>query len=143
MQRSSKIENVRRGRWRAALGVLVAVMAMPVPHTASAATFECTDESNLCLEPTDGARWQPEEVTTKKDRARRSTKYAGQISLTIEGGRGSLFINGRYAGTAPLRGAEIPAGRNDIQVRDGAEILSLGVLTVPREGDLSITVRHP
>ena len=56
---------------------------------------------------------------------------------------GSIFINGRYAGTAPLEGIEIPSGKNDLQIRDGSDVLATGVLTVPKESDVIAVVRHP
>jgi len=117
----------------AALGV-----AFATPTEASVAS--CEDESGLCLDAVKGARWQSEKNSTKKQRKKRSNKRAGTISMDVDGGRGSLFINGRYAGTAPLSGAKIPGGANDIQVRDGAKVLAEGLLTVPKGASVSITV---
>lgn len=114
-----------------------------VPAAVSANGFACADPSNLCLAPTGGAKWEANTQTSAKDKKKRSEKAPGSLSLTIEGGRGSLFVNGRYAGTAPLSGISIASGRNDVQVRDGATVLSSGVLTVPKGGSLDITVAHP
>jgi hypothetical protein len=114
-----------------------------VPASVSAASFACADPSNLCLDPASGAKWEAGASTNAKDRKKRSEKAPGSVSISIEGGRGSLFVNGRYAGTAPLNGISVPSGRNDIQVRDGADVLASGVITVPKGGSLSVTVRHP
>jgi hypothetical protein len=100
-------------------------------------------DGNLCLSPVKGAKWESGVTTSPKERTKRSKKNGGTLSISIEDGRGSVFINGRYAGTAPLSGIEIPRGRNDIQVRDGAEVLASGVLQVPANADLDVTVTHP
>jgi hypothetical protein len=116
------------------LGVLVAGPAR--------AAFGCDDESGLCLDAVKGASWAPGKSCSDADRKKRSPKTPGTLSLVVDGGRGSIFINGRYAGTAPLEDVEIPAGPNDVQVRDGTTVLATGVLTVPKETGVSITVRH-
>jgi hypothetical protein len=99
-------------------------------------------DGNLCLSPVKGAKWESGVTTSPKERTKRTKKNGGTLSISIEDGRGSVFINGRYAGTAPLSGIEIPRGRNDIQVRDGAEVLASGVLQVPANADLDVTVTH-
>jgi hypothetical protein len=124
-----------------AVGGLGGLLAPVLPAHAEMAS--CTDESNLCLEPHKGAKWDPGRSSTPKERARRTKKNSGTLSLTIEGGRGSVFVNGRYIGTAPFSGIEIPRGRNDLQVRDGADVIASGVLQVPNNADLEVTVRHP
>lgn len=124
-----------------AFGVSTALVI--TPSEASAAAFACADPSNLCLSPGGGAKWEAGATTNAKDKKKRSEKAPGSLSLSIEGGRGSLFVNGRYAGTAPLNGISVPSGRNDVQVRDGGTVLSSGVITVPKGGSLSVTVRHP
>lgn len=125
------------------LGLAAGLALGVAPTTAeAAAAFACEDASNLCLDGS-GAKWEADKRSSSKDRKKRTTKSAGTLSLTVDGGRGSLFLNGRYAGTAPLEGIEIPAGKNDIQVRDGAEVLATGLMTVPKGGSLVATVRHP
>ena len=109
-------------------------------HTSVAsAMFACDDESGLCAE---GGTSAADKKMTDKDRKKQSSSSPGSVSLEIDGGRGSLFVNGRYAGTAPLDGIEVPSGPNDIQVRDGAQVLASGMLTVPKGGSVSLTVRH-
>lgn len=113
---------------------------MTATPTAQAA-FECTEEGNLCVES--GGKWVSGSRTSSKDRRKQSTKSAGSLTVRVEGGRGSIFINGRYAGTAPLEGIEIPSGKNDLQIRDGSEVLASGVLTVPKDSDVIAVVRYP
>jgi hypothetical protein len=111
------------------------------PGAASAAAaFACEDESGLCID-SGGASWAPDTKSTSKDRKKRSTKTAGKLSLSVDGGRGSVFLNGRYVGTAPVSGVEMPSGKNDLQVRDGANVLATGLLDVPKDASVSITVR--
>jgi hypothetical protein len=138
------VRRVRKSSLIATFGlVLGASFVLVSPTTRAAAAFQCEDNSNLCLEPTDGANWEPDASSTIENRRKRSKANAGTISMTIEGGRGSLFVNGRYAGTAPLDSVEILAGKNDIQVRDGEYVLTKGLLTVPGGASVTVTVRHP
>jgi hypothetical protein len=123
-------------------GLLLAGGLLVPTHTATAAAFECTHESNFCLDPANGAAFESDARSSSNDRGKRR-KGGETLSISIEGGRGSVFINGRYAGTAPLDGVALPSGKNDIQIRDGAEVLAQGLLTVPKGGRLSATVRHP
>ena len=44
--------------------------------------------------------------------------------------------------TAPISGVDLPSGKNDLQVRDGADVLATGLLDVPKGASVSITVRH-
>jgi hypothetical protein len=111
------------------------------PGASAAAAFACEDASGLCID-SGGASWEPDKTSTSKDRKKRSSKSAGSLSLTIDGGRGSVFVNGRYVGTAPVNGVDLPSGKNDLQVRDGADVLATGVLDVPKGASVSVTVRH-
>ena len=117
-------------------------LSLALGGPVAAASMACDDPSNLCLTPASGAKWEAGKTAGAKDKKKR-VDNGGSLSLTVDGGRGSLFVNGRYAGTAPLSGISVPAGRNDLQVRDGATVLSQGVLTVPKGGSLSIAVNHP
>jgi hypothetical protein len=123
-------------------GLALALGLLAPTQSATAAAFECSDPSNFCLDAASGAAWEADAKASSTDKGKRK-KGGETISISVENGRGSVFINGRYAGTAPLDGVTIPAGRNDIQVRDGAEVLAQGVLTVPKGGRLSATVKHP
>lgn len=112
-------------------------LAWGAQPTRAVAAQTCEDK--VCAE---GARFAPGEKATAKERARRSMRDPGTLSVTIEGGRGSLFVNGRYRGTAPLDDVRLPAGKNDIQVRDGEEVLAEGVLVVNSGATVSLTVNR-
>jgi len=111
------------------------------PGASAAAAFACDDASGLCVD-SGGASWEPDKKSTSKDRKKRSSKSPGSLSVGIDGGRGSVFLNGRYVGTAPVSGVELPSGKNDLQVRDGADVLATGLLDVPKGASVSVTVRH-
>jgi hypothetical protein len=144
--KSTAFVTSRRARLAGLTGILAlgASMGLVAPVLPAQATmFGCDHPSNLCLEPYKGAKWDPGQSSTPKERSKRTKKNSGTLSVTIDGGRGSVFVNGRYVGTAPFSGVEIPRGRNDLQVRDGADVIASGVLQVPNNADLEITVRHP
>ncbi|MCA9709762.1 MAG: hypothetical protein KDK70_28240 [Myxococcales bacterium] len=124
-----------------ALGLGV-TLGVSTPGSASAAaTAACEDEGGLCVDSGD-ATFTDGKQSTSKDRKKRSKKTAGTLSVSIDGGRGSVFLNGRFVGTAPVSGVELPSGKNDIHVRDGATVLANGLLDVPKGAAVSVTVRH-
>ncbi len=111
-------------------------------ETEAASSMGCDDVSNLCVD-SGGAKYIADTTVAPKDKKKRIEKAGSSLSMQVDGGRGSLFVNGRYAGTAPLSSIPIPAGPNDIQVRDGATVISTGVLWVPKAAAISVTIRHP
>ncbi len=114
-----------------------ALFAAPTPAQAA-----CSDPSGLCMDPVKGSKWEPDSsLSAKQLKAKR--KGTGNLSLKIDDGRGSVFVDGRYAGTAPLSDLTLGAGKHDLQVRDGAKILAEGVLTVPKGATVKVNVRHP
>jgi hypothetical protein len=113
-----------------------------IASESEAASMACDDVSNLCVD-SGGAKYIADTTVAPKDKKKRIDKAGSSLSMQVDGGRGSLFVNGRYAGTAPLSSIPIPAGPNDIQVRDGAAVISSGVLWVPKSAAISVTVRHP
>lgn len=123
-----------------ALGAGIA-LGVASPTASAAAAFACDDDSGLCVDSGD-ASWAADKSSTSKDRRKRSTKTAGSLSVTIDGGRGSVFLNGRFVGTAPISDVELPSGKNDLHVRDGETVLANGLLTVSKGASVSITVRH-
>jgi hypothetical protein len=126
-----------------ALGLGLGVGLAGAPAATASWQTDCDEDSNLCVEQPSGASWAGGTKTTAKERKRRSLKGGGTLALSIEGGRGSVFVNGRYVGTAPVEGVKVPRGKSDVQVRDGAEVLAWGVLLVPKDAQVVATVRHP
>lgn len=115
--------------------------ASPPRAASAAATLACDDESGLCVD-SGGATFTDGKQSTSKEQGKRSKKTGGSLSVTVDGGRGSVFVNGRFVGVAPVDGVSIPSGKNDIHVRDGASVLANGLLDVPKNADVSLTVRH-
>lgn len=124
-----------------ALGTGVALGVATPGAASAAAALACDDDSGLCVD-SGGATWTPDKKSSSKDRKKRSKSNGGTLSVTIDGGRGSVFLNGRFVGTAPVSGVEIPSGKNDLHVRDGDTVLANGLLKVPSGADVEITVNH-
>lgn len=120
--------------------VLALVAQLGAPTAARAA---CTDPSGLCLEEAKGAKWEPDSVLSGKQLRAKRKGAPGRLTVKVDDGRGSVFVDGRYAGTAPLVDLSLLPGKHDLQVRDGEKILAEGVLTVPRGGSVRVHVRHP
>ena len=118
--------------------VLLGSLAASTPAQAA-----CSDASGLCMEPVKGAKWEPDKSVSAKQLKAKRKGPAGKLSVTIEDGRGSVFVDGRYAGTAPVSDLDLGPGRHDLQVRDGNKILAEGVITIPKAASVSVTVQHP
>mgnify|MGYP001232377468 CR=1 FL=1 len=122
---------------RLILVLATATWLMPSPAQAA-----CSDPSGLCMEPVKGGKWEPDgSLSAKQLKAKR--KGTGNLTVKVDDGRGSVFVDGRYAGTAPLADLSLGAGRHDLQVRDGAKILAEGIVTVPKGATVKVNVRHP
>ena len=81
------------------------------PTQAQAA---CSEPSGLCMDPVKGSKWEPDSsLSAKQLKAKR--KGTGNLSLKIDDGRGSVFVDGRYVGTAPLSDLTLGAGKHDLQ----------------------------
>jgi len=122
---------------------LVPGLAAGFVGVGSAVAAESCDQGLCIVSGDEGARWEPGATSTPKNRKRRSTKDGATLDFEVASGRASLFVNGRFRGTAPLEDLDVPSGKNDIQVRDGDTVLAAGLLTVPRGGSVSIRVEHP
>jgi hypothetical protein len=125
---------------RTAIVLLASLVSFSASTPAQAA---CSDASNLCMEPVKGAKWEPDKSVSAKQLKAKRKGPAGKLSVTIEDGRGSVFIDGRYAGTAPVSDIDLGPGKHDLQVRDGNKILAEGVITIPKAASVSVTVKHP
>ncbi len=117
---------------------LLTLLAAPSPAQAG-----CTDLSGLCLEPIKGGKWEPDASLSAKQVKAKRKGAPGKLSVKIEDGRGSVFVDGRFAGTAPVADLSLGPGKHDLQVRDGQKILAEGVVTIPKGATVRVTVRHP
>lgn len=118
-----------------------AALALALTAPPARAAASCTDASGVCVAGGAG-KWDPDASLTAKQIKAKRKGAACKVSFEIDGGRGSVFVDGRYAGSAPDTSMSLTPGKHDIQIRDGQKILAEGVLTVPKGGDLQVTVRH-
>jgi hypothetical protein len=81
--------------------------------------------------------------TPAKARKARGKGAPGTWTVELDGGRASVFLDGRWVGEAPLRSAPIPAGSHDLEVRDGARVLARGELVVPKGATIDLVIHHP
>jgi hypothetical protein len=123
-------------RTTVALSALALALTAAPPARAAAS---CSDDG-VCLSDAK-AKWDPDASLSAKQLKAKRKGSPCKVAFEVEGGRGSVFINGRYAGTAPLSGVSLLPGKHDVQVRDGDRILAEGVLTVPKGGSLQVVVR--
>lgn len=121
---------------------IAAALALALGAAPARAAAPCTDATGVCLSEVKGAKWQPDASLTAKQLKARRKGAACKVEFEIDGGRGSVFVDGRYAATAPNTSMSLPPGKHEIQVRDGQKILAEGVLTLPKGGDLHVTIRH-
>jgi len=104
----------------------------------------CKQEETLCiLQGASGAKYEEHAVTSDKDLVLRGKGNPGEVEFVMEMAHASLFVNGRYAGTSPIEEpVPIPAGKNDIHIRSGRELVTKGVLTVPPDQPMRVKVRR-
>ncbi len=122
---------------------LIAALGLALLGFPASAQAGCDEVSGVCLDD-DAAKWAADAELSKKQRAKqyKKNRKRQKVALTvdIQGGRGSAFIDGRYLSP----GAEFAPGKHDVQIRDGEQVLAQGVLTVPRgSSGVTITVTHP
>lgn len=106
------------------------VLAMAQPAEAAAEAEECGPTA--CVT---GASWSTEEQlddTARKREAKKNRKRKdAQLTVQINGGRGSVFVDGVFIAIAPALYVPIKPGKHDIEVRDGERVRARGVLTIP------------
>jgi hypothetical protein len=122
--------------------ILAALAASLAAPAAARAAASCSDPSGVCLDEGKGGKWEADASLSAKAMKAKRKGPACKVSFEIDGGRGSVFVDGRYAGTAPLESVSLLPGKHDVQVRDGQKILAEGVLTVPKGGTMQVTIKH-
>jgi hypothetical protein len=125
-----------------AAAAAAASLLLAAPSALAADDDKCT-EDGVCLQAPKAAKWSPGESATEAERKKRRRKDGGKLSVTIEDGRGSLFVNGRYAGTAPVDNVRLPRGKNDIRIQDGETVVATGVLIVPSNATIDMKIKAP
>jgi hypothetical protein len=119
---------------------LAAGLALP-----AAASADCDDATGLCVE-SGAVKWKSDAtVSAQTKRKERKLRKKDPVSLSVEisgDGRGTVFLDGRFAGVAPVNNFSLPPGSHEIQVRDGNRILAEGVLSFPAGESASIEIRY-
>ncbi|PRP97563.1 hypothetical protein ENSA5_32560 [Enhygromyxa salina] len=114
---------------------LPCVLAPPSAHAAE----ECGPRA--CIS---GASWsaneQLDDATRRREAKRNRKRPDAQLSVQLDSGRGSVFVDGVWIATAPALYVPIKPGKHDLEVRDGERVLARGVLTIPKKGG-EVTVR--
>jgi hypothetical protein len=101
----------------------------------------------VCIYGTDDGVWKPDARLSKKQRSsekKKNRKHADvTFNVVVEGGRGSVFVDGRYLASAgPHAERPLDPGKHEIEVRDGETVIAVGVLTIPRKVEALTLVVH-
>jgi hypothetical protein len=111
-------------------GLLFGLGMLAIPSRVEAAGCEqqvCPSEGEWLDGETLGSK------ARKKDAKANKKRPDVELSVVFAGERGSVFVDGRYL--APDATRAIKPGKHEIEVRDGDEVIALGVLVVPRGVD--------
>jgi hypothetical protein len=92
-----------------------------------------------------GAGWstdtQLDDAERKKEAKKNKKRKNAQLTVQINGGRGSVFVDGVFVAIAPALYVPIKPGKHDIEIRDGERVRARGVLTIPNNaGDVIVRV---
>lgn len=123
---------------RASLTLVLAVLLL-CPATAGAAEV-C--DSQICVS---GADWSSGEQLDDKTRAREAKRNRkgkdSTLSVEVQAGRGSVFVDGVWIAPAPINYVPIKPGKHDVEIRDGENVRARGVLIVGKKpGDVILKV---
>lgn len=122
--------------------------APPAPPPSSDGVAPRCDRGDLCVIEGKGS-FDRGASFDDKARAKEAKKVAKskvrvRLSITIDGGRGSVFVDGRWIDLAPVTDLELTPGRHDIEVRDRDVVLARGVLDLSAnaktKGDANVSL---
>jgi hypothetical protein len=122
------------------LPLALALTCMLASPPIEAAEEECGPTA--CVS---GAGWSTEEqlddAARSRENKRNRKRKDAQLTVQINGGRGSVFVDGVFIAVAPALYVPIKPGKHDIEVRDGERVRARGVLTIPNNaGDVTMRV---
>lgn len=91
--------------------------------------------------------WSEDDTLSRKQRQKqaKNNKKRRDVALSVEiiGGRGSVFVDGRYLPTSgPHAQLEIKPGKHEVEVRDGEMQVVVGVVKIPRKAESIALVVH-
>ncbi len=136
------MSSTRTIRLVAAFGLGLLLAAPP-----AIAHADC-EGSGACVEGHAKVKWEEGKTLSDKSRQKNAKKYRKKkdvsLAVTLQGGRGSLFIDGVWVGAAPFGTVQIKPGKHDLQIRDGDTVITEGVITVPtKASELTLKIAHP
>ena len=123
--------------------------APPVPPPAPNPPVGMSCERGELCVSSGKARFTRDATLDDKARAKQAKKLAKSkvrvvVSLAVEGGRASVFVDGRWIDLAPIDGLELTPGRHEIEVRDRDVVLARGVLDLSEnaktKGDVAVAL---
>ncbi|MCA9636208.1 MAG: hypothetical protein KC420_09305 [Myxococcales bacterium] len=127
---------------RALLPALALAAGLAAPMIADAA---CSDPTGLCVN-SGSVKWKSDANLSPAQKKKEKKLRAGSsvlLDVTLDGGRATVFLDGRFAGVAPLSSFSIEPGSHEIQVRDGNRILAEGVVTFNNPGEsVKLEIHH-
>jgi hypothetical protein len=94
-----------------------------------------------------GNTWKPDARLTRRARAAEAKKQRKRkdVDLRVElhDRRGSVFVDGRYlALQGPYAVRALKPGKHELEVRDGDEVIAVGVLTISTKAAAVTVVVH-
>jgi hypothetical protein len=94
-----------------------------------------------------GGSWKPGEHMSRKKRqkdakANRKRKDVA-LNVELEDGRGSVFVDGRYLATTGAHTQRgVKPGKHEIEVRDGGQVITVGVVVISKKAKSVALVVH-
>ena len=123
------------------VGLIVALVGVPDTNA------DCGEQVCLYGDGNSPGSWKPDSTMSAKQRqaeAKKHRKYKHVVlRVALEDGRGSVFVDGRYLATqGPHAERGVKPGKHEIEVRDGEEVIAVGVLSVGKTAKAVTLVVH-
>jgi hypothetical protein len=127
------------------LAKFVLLLALAPELDSHQAPHDCGEQ--VCVYGSDESIWKVDARLSKKQRSSEAKKNRKRkdvvVRVLVEGGRGSAFVDGRYlASVGPHSERTLKPGKHEIEVRDGDEVVAVGVLTIARTAEAVTLVVH-
>lgn len=118
--------------------IFVTFAALAAADGPPPAGADCGEQVCLYASGSDGSSWKPDDRLSAKQRRREAKRNRKRrdigLSVDLVGGRGSVFIDGRYLATSgSFAERELKPGKHELEVRDGTELVTAGVLVISRK----------
>ena len=115
-------------------------LACALTPTRAHAAEECGPHA--CVS---GASWmsgaQLDDSARAREAKRNRKRKDAQLSVQLNSGRGSVFVDGVWIAPVPALYVPVKPGKHDLEVRDGERVLARGVLSIPKKGgEVSVRV---